>query len=77
MEQRISREMDFFMYLIEAYAAHKDRPTSEVMKEWDELGLTDLIFNMYEKYHVEAIENSFEDIDQMVRERKRGNPIPD
>ena len=72
MEQRISREMDFFMYLIEAYAARKDRPTSEVMKEWDELGLTDLIFGMYEKYHVEAIDNAFEDIDLMVRDRKQG-----
>lgn len=33
MEQQISREMDFFMYLIEAYAAHKDRPTGDVLKE--------------------------------------------
>ena len=69
MEQQISREMDFFMYLIEAYAAHKDRLTGDVLKEWDMLGLTDLIYAMYEKYHVEAIENAFEDIDQMVKEK--------
>ena len=69
MEQQISHDMDFFMYLREAYAAHKDRPTGDVLKEWDRLGLTDLIYAMYEKYHVEAIENAFEDIDQMVKEK--------
>ena len=56
MEQQISREMDFFMYLIEAYAAHKNRPTGDVLKEWDRLGLTDLIYAMYEKYHEQGLE---------------------
>ena len=70
MAQSISREMDFFMYLIEQYAAYKRRPTSDVMQEWDALGITELIYNMYERYHVERIENAFEDIDAMVRERR-------
>ena len=70
MEQRISREMDFFMYLIEQYAAQKGRSTGEVLREWDALGLTDLIYDMYERYHVERLENAFDDIDALVRERR-------
>lgn len=62
----MSPEMDYFIYLIEQYAAHKERPTGEVMQEWDRLGVTDLIYDMYERYHVERIENAFEDIDEMV-----------
>ena len=58
------------MYLIEQYAAFKQRPTGDVMREWDALGITELIYDMYERYHVERIENAFEDIDAMVRERR-------
>lgn len=70
MEQSISREMDFFMYLIEQYAAYKCRPTGDVLREWDALGITELVYDMYERYHVERIENAFEDIDVLVTERK-------
>ena len=70
MEQRISREMDFFMYLIERYAAYKQRPTGDVLREWDALGITELIYDMYERYHIERIENAFEDIDALVQERQ-------
>ena len=70
MGQSITREMDFFMYLIEQYAAFKQAPTGDVMREWDALGITELIYDMYERYHVERIENAFEDIDALVRERR-------
>ena len=70
MEQSISRELDYFMFLIEHYSAFKGRPTGEVLREWDALGITDLIFDMYERYHVERIENAFEDIDALIRERR-------
>jgi len=58
------------VYLIEQYAAFKQRPTGDVMREWDALGITELIYDMYERYHVERIENAFEDIDALVRERR-------
>ena len=58
------------MYLIEQYAAFKQRPTGDVMREWDTMGITELIYDMYERYHVERIENAFEDIDALVRERQ-------
>lgn len=58
MEQSISCEMDFFMYLIEQYAANKRRQTGDILREWDALGITELIYDMYERYHVERIENA-------------------
>jgi hypothetical protein len=63
-------EQDFFIYLIEYYARYKDMPTSSVYSKLEELGLTDFICNdMYWRYHTEAIENAFEDIDQLIAER--------
>lgn len=63
-------EQEFFLYLLELYAAKKNRKSSEVLKEWDDLELTELICDMYERYHSEAVENSFEDIDNLVMERR-------
>ena len=33
-------EMQFFLFLIERYANHKNRPTGDVMREWDQKGVT-------------------------------------
>ena len=65
------KEMKFFIYLIERFSAHKSLTTDVVLKEWDALNLTEKIYNMYELYHSEAIENAFQDIDILVTERKR------
>jgi len=43
---------------------------SEVLKKWDSLYLTEFIYDMYELYHVERIENAFDDIDQLVLEKQ-------
>lgn len=66
----MTKEQEFFLYLLELYAADKNRKSGEVLKEWDDLGLTELICDMYERYHSEAIENSFEDIDKLILERQ-------
>lgn len=60
------KEMDFFIYLIENYASHKGTTADKVLKQWDELGLTNFIYDMYERYHTEQIENAYEDIDQLI-----------
>lgn len=39
--------------------------TVNTFHEWDELKLTDKIFNMYEMYHSEDLQNAFDDIDKM------------
>ena len=62
----MSKEMTFFIYLLEKYAEEKGRLASDVLRQWDALGLTDFFYDMYERYHSEALENAFEDIDAHV-----------
>lgn len=62
----MSKEMDFFIFLLEQYASHKKTSADVVLKQWNELGITDFIYNMYELYHVESLENAFNDIDSLV-----------
>jgi hypothetical protein len=59
-------EMQFFLFLIERYANHKNRPTGDVMREWDQKGVTQEIFDGYFQYHQEPIQNAFLDIDSLV-----------
>lgn len=63
------KEMEFFIFLLENYAAYKKIGADEVFNKLEELNLTDFIYNMYERYHQEAIENAFEDIDKLIEER--------
>jgi hypothetical protein len=65
----MSREMEFFIYLLERYAHEKQMSASEVLKKWDELNLTDFIYEMYEIYHTERLQNAFDDIDLLVQEK--------
>lgn len=66
----MSKEMDFFIFLLEQYAKYKKDTANQILKQWDSLGITDLIFSMYERYHIEAIENAFDDIDQLISEKQ-------
>ncbi len=65
----MSEEMHFFIFLLEQYAKYKKRTADEIIKQWDALELTDFIYDMYERYHIEAIENAFEDIDDLIEEK--------
>lgn len=65
----MSKKSDFFIYLIERYSEAKNMKADEVLKLWDSLDLTELIYDLYEMYHVERLENAFEDIDKLVGER--------
>jgi hypothetical protein len=42
----------------------------KIIAEWDELGVTDYIYEMYEIYHIEHLQNAFDDIDRLLLERK-------
>lgn len=61
-------EMKFFIFLLEHYAAYKGEPPAQVLEQWDRLGLTGLIYGMYEMYHTEALENAYQDIDELTAE---------
>ena len=64
------KETDFFIYLLERYAEEKGKTADQVLKEWDSMELTDFIYDMYEIYHVERLQNAFDDIDELIREHK-------
>jgi hypothetical protein len=63
---RLRAEFLFFAYLLESYAAYKDQTPAEVLEVLDAKNLTDFVFDMYEMYHTEAIENAFLDLDSLI-----------
>ena len=65
----MSRESSFFIYLIERYAAYKQTSADKVLALWDRLELTDFIYDMYEMYHSERLQNAFDDIDALMETR--------
>ena len=65
----MNKEMKFFIYLLEKYAEYKNTTADKALKMFDNLKITDTIYDMYEQYHIEAIENAFEDIDKIVMEK--------
>ncbi|MCD7774155.1 MAG: DUF3791 domain-containing protein [Clostridiales bacterium] len=54
------------MYLLEYYAAYKNEKSGDVLKAWDDLGITKKIYDNYWIYHTESIENAYMDIDSLM-----------
>ncbi|MCQ2588615.1 MAG: DUF3791 domain-containing protein [Treponema sp.] len=67
----MTKEMEFFTFLMEQYAHFKNTTADKVLHQLDEINLTDYVFGMYEMYHSEAIENAFEDIDRLIKEKQQ------
>lgn len=67
----MSEEMEFFIFLMEQYAKSRGTTADRVLELWDSLQLTDFIYNMYERYHCEVLDNAFSDIDVLIDERKK------
>ncbi len=67
----MTKEMEFFTFLLEQYAAYKETTADIILKQFDNLNLTDFIMNMYEMYHSEAIQNAFDDIDLLIAEKSK------
>lgn len=66
----MTKEMEFFIFLLEHYADYKNTTADKVLKQWDELKLTDFIYEMYEIYHAERLENAFDDIEKLILEKQ-------
>jgi len=66
----LCKEAEFFIYLLERYADYKNQGADEVLRKWDEAGITQMIYDLYEIYHVERLENAFVDIDEILAERE-------
>ena len=54
----MSREFGFFIYLLARYAEHLGVTADVAYRRLAEKGLVDYVIGMYERYHVEAIENA-------------------
>lgn len=67
----LDKEMVFFIYLLENYAAYKNSSADKILKEWDDTGITDFIYNMYERYHSEDLQNAFIDIESLLVAKKK------
>ena len=61
-------KMKFFIYLLEHYAEHNDTTADKVLEKFDAAGITDTVYEMYQQYHSEAIENAYDDIDSLLLE---------
>ena len=53
--------MKFFMYLLEYYAAYKKK-NRNVLKEWDQCGIIQKIYDNYWIYFTKRMENAYMDI---------------
>ena len=62
----MTKEMIFFLFLIERYAKKCGRSTGDVLREWDEKGITEEIYDGYFLYHQERLENAYDDINSLV-----------
>ncbi|TCP96014.1 uncharacterized protein DUF3791 [Cricetibacter osteomyelitidis] len=62
-------EMRFFIYLVEYYAKAKNISGKQVLELFNRLDITRLVYDMYDIYHVERLENAFADIDKLILER--------
>ena len=67
----MSKEMEFFTFLMEQYASYKNTTADKVLRQLDELKLTDYVFNMYEMYHSEALENAYADIYKLIEAKSK------
>ena len=67
----MSKEMEFFTFLMEQYARYKNTTADKILHKLDDLKLTDYVFNMYEMYHSEALENAFADIDKLIESKTK------
>ena len=62
----MSKEFRFFIYLLERFAAHRGETASDTFDRLESAGLLDYAENMYEIYHVESLDNAFEDLDRRL-----------
>ena len=66
----MTKEFKFFAYLLECYAVHMDTTADKILETLDEKNLTQFVYDMYELYHSEAIENAFTDLDSLIKTGK-------
>ena len=64
----MAKEMEFFSFLMEQYAAYKGTTANKILVRLEEKNLTDVVYSMYERYHTEALQNAFDDLDRLLND---------
>ena len=62
----MSKQSDFFILLLEKYAHYRGLKGSEVLQMFKQKGLISYIYEMYEQYHIETLQNAFDDLDKQL-----------
>jgi len=62
----MSKQSDFFILLVETYAHYRSLKGSEVLQIFREKKLIPYIYDMYEQYHIETLQNAFDDLDDQL-----------
>lgn len=67
----MTEEMEFFTFLMEHYARYKNTTADKILHQLDDLNLTDYVFSMYGLYHVEALQNAYDDIEKHIVDKMK------
>lgn len=59
-------EMKFFIYLLENYAQSRNTTANKILNELEQKNKTQYVYDMYEQYHSESIQNAYNDIDRIL-----------
>ena len=62
----MSKELKFFIFLLETYAYDRNIPTADILRRLEEKNLVQEVYDGYPIYHIERIENAYEDIDSLL-----------
>ena len=62
----MSKEGEFFILLVEKYAYYRNLKGSEVLEMFTKNDLIPYIYGMYEQYHIETLDNAFDDLDEQL-----------
>ena len=63
---KLTKETEFFILLIENYAAYHQKSGKEIFNLLFENDLIAYVYTMYELYHIEDIHNAFDDLDERL-----------
>lgn len=66
----MNKKLEFFIFLLERYSYYKNTSAGRILNELDKKQLTEFVYNNYEIYHSERLENAFEDLDNLIETGK-------
>ena len=61
-----SKETEYFILLIESYAAYHQRSGQEIFNLLFENDLIPYVYKMYDLYHIEDMSHAFDDLDERL-----------